>query len=192
MPDAEQPRTITRLWPDDQHGPFRLRISFGAVDGREAVVGVEMWGIEPPSGNWSVLDALPEFGAVNLDDIPDTPILAADIRLRLGAILDAWVAQNLAHASAARKLWGDSANLQKFQGRFEDDRKGRPHLSDDFLRRVETIYNEAVTAGDRRPAVRVQQELGARTASTARSWIRQARRRGFDLPQPSTKADQED
>lgn len=38
--------TQERGWPD-QKGPLRMRLTFGLVDGRPEVVGMELWGVSP-------------------------------------------------------------------------------------------------------------------------------------------------
>jgi len=44
-------------WPDEQTGPYTLRLFFDEVDGRPACVGLEIWGVTPetaavPEGDW--------------------------------------------------------------------------------------------------------------------------------------------
>lgn len=58
-------------------------------------------------------------------------------------------------------------------------------ISDEFLEKVTASYNAAVKEGDRKPALRVQEELGALVPETARGWIRQARKRGFPVAAPN-------
>jgi hypothetical protein len=171
-----EPRQLVRLWPDPENGPLRLSLWFGRVDGRPAVVGVEMWGIEPPQG-WPLTT-----------DLPDSAIRAEDVRLPLGKMLDGWTELNYRYARASLALWGDlpghKETVRTFEQRIGSKRVGRPRLSDDFLEKVTATYNAAVREGDRRPALRVQEELGAAVAETARGWIRQARERGFPVAAP--------
>jgi hypothetical protein len=184
MEPPEQPRQIERLWPDAEHGPFRLRLWFGRVNGRPAVVGVEMWGVLPEEAPWVTL--LPDSPDTPMKaDLPAAPILAEDIRLPLGALRDDWTEMHLAFARAARKLYseapGTKVKVRRIEERFERKHTGRPRLSDEFLSRVTAIYNAAVSEGDRRPAKRLIKELGPAAPETARGWIRQARQRGLPV-----------
>lgn len=186
-----QPSPIVRLWPDSETGPFRLRLWFGRVDDRPAVVGVEMWGVHPVGAPWP--------GPVGMEPA-DSPIRAEDIRLPLGKLLDAWVERQYRYARASLTLWGDvpgqAERVEKFtaplDGHSTERRVGRPALSDEMLSQVVEVYNAAVRRGDRQPAVRVFEELGptygAAVPETARGWVRQARRRWPDRVLPPTKA----
>lgn len=191
----QQPQSVPGAWPDPQTGPFRLRLWFGTVDEKPAVVGVEMWGVDP------VRETPPWFIDV---DLPDVPIGAEDIRLPLGRLRDDWVDKQRSYARASRALWGDvppelrlpqevhEAAVQRFERRLgAPKRVGRPPLSDELLGRVTAIYNEAVTSGDRKPALRVKTDLekaGLARADTptktVRGWIGQARKRGFPVVAP--------
>jgi len=127
-----------------------------------------------------------------LPKTPATVIGAEDIRLPLGRLLDAWVELHLSTARAARKLYedvpGQEAKVQAVEARFSTPRSGRQRLTDEFLQQVTDVYNAAVGEGDRRPALRVVAVLGPAPPETARGWIRQARKRGFDVaPQPNVK-----
>ncbi len=174
---------LVRLWPDSELGPFRLRVWFDHVNGRPAVVGVEMWGVGPVSSPWEL--PLPET--------PATVIGAEDIRLPLGRLLDAWVELHLSTARAARKLYEDvpdqEAKVRAVEARFASPRpSGRKRLTDEFLQRVTEVYNAAISEGDRAPGLRVVEVLGPAAPDTARGWVRQARERGFDVvPPPNVK-----
>lgn len=184
--DQDAPRQVVRLWPDPQNGPLRVRVWFGRVQGRPAVVGVEMWGVEP-------IQAAMPLDSATLDD---SPIRAEDIRLPLGKWLDAWTEMQYRYARASRELWGDipghEDRVSKFEARIGDKRLGRPALSDEMLSRVTEVYNAAVKDGDRRPAMRVFEVLGAdfgaSVPETARGWVRQARKRGFPVMDVVRKA----
>lgn len=174
------------LWPDETTGPLRLRVWFGRVDGRRVIVGLELWGadVEPRPSRF-----VPE-------NPPVAPILAADVRLPLGRLLDARVEYEQAMVRASRALYSDVPGHEETVRRFEErlglgtQRVGRPRLSDEFLEQVTTVYNAAVADGERKPAMRVLHELGPLTGTTvpetARGWIRQARKRGFPVAAPTT------
>jgi hypothetical protein len=178
----ERPQSVSYLWPDPETGPLRLRVWFGSVNGRRSVVGVELWGMDLP----------PLPGSLGT---PEAPIRAEDVRIPLGRLLDAQVESELAMARASRALWSDVPGHEETVRRFEEhrgaERVGRPRLADDFLEQVTALYNQAVADGERKPAMRVLDELGPLTGTTvpetARGWIRQARKRGFPVAAPTVR-----
>jgi len=179
---GDRPEYQWRAWPDPVTGPFRLRLWIGRVDGRSAVVGVELWGVDP-----KLVDK-PAW-PTELDDLPDAAIRAADVRVPLGRFLDGWIDHRRAFARASREWFaeipGHEETVRAFEERLQPRRPaGRPRLSDEHLGLVTAVYNAAVTEGDRAPAYRVMEELGARTVETARGWVRQARKRGFPVEPP--------
>ncbi len=166
---TDQP-DIKPLWPDPDVGPLRASVWFGRVDDRPAVVRVEL-------------------SAMDLDR--PAAIHAADVRLPLGRWLDAHVAMTRARGRASRQLYKHVPGHDKTVDAFEEQagvaaikNVGHPReRTDTFYREVAAIYNAAAADGDRSPAVRVEEQLGAGYASaTARSWIRDARKRGFIAP----------
>jgi hypothetical protein len=184
---AEQPTWVAKLWPDPEHGPFRLRYWIRRIDGRPVVVGVEMWGVDPVGKSWT--DGLPDWAQKAHAELPEVPVGAQDVRLPLGKFLDDWVKEQNRYAGAARQLWGElpgyEERVQRFAESIGEKRRGRPRLSEAFLQRVTDTYNEAVRAGSRKPNVAVQRTLAAETLPTARGWVSEARKRGFPvLPPP--------
>ncbi len=118
MSDQDAPTDVEGLWPDRVTGPYRLRVWFGRVGGRPAVVGLELWGVEPQDRPWGAagMTAGEEYAMVDgrltqvaPEDrrksaevkLPDTAIRADDVRLPLGAMLDEHVAWEAALAKAA-------------------------------------------------------------------------------------------
>jgi hypothetical protein len=165
---STNPWQVEGLYPDPRVGPFRLRLAFGQVRGRTVITAVELRGVAPEIP-WPT----------EIPELPDAAIQAADIRLPLGKLLDEWTARNAALARASRSLWpGNEANVQSFEQQAGVKHRGRPRLTNEFLRQVAAIYNAAVADGDRAPAMRVYKELSATTPNTARGWIRKARQRG--------------
>lgn len=163
---------VERLWPDPHTGPFRLRLKFGQVAGREAITAVELRGVAPEKP-WPT-----EF-----PELPDAAVQAEDIRLPLGALLDAQRMLHGSRARAARALWPENeANVQQYEQQHDVKPRGRPRTSEAFLRQVADLYREAEVSGDRAPALLIAGELNARTVNTARGWIRQARKRGLLAP----------
>ena len=191
VPPPDQPWQL--LWPDLETGPFRLRLWFDRVNDVVGVVGVEMWGVEPRSGDWSVSE-----------ELPSVAIRAEDIHLRLGELRDWWTQMQAAWPRAARAAWEalpeelrkprdvHEAAVREFERRVssKERRPGRPFLTDEHLTRVTEIYNAEVEAGGRRPTQRVADELNARTYKTAQGWVSVARKRGYPvLPVPQKRAE---
>jgi hypothetical protein len=167
-------------WPNPVDGPYALRYWVGRVDGRPSIVGIELWGVEPRQGGWKLggdldLDQdgrpMPE---VDFTPQVDTAITAQAVRIPVGDLLDAATAQMRSYARASRKLYGSRPELDRYEAKLGG---GRQRLSDGFLQRVADVYLAAVRVRERSPAAAVKEQLGAPTASTARSWVHQARTR---------------
>lgn len=199
VPPPDQPWPL--LWPDPESGPFRVRLWFDRVNGMQSVVGVEMWGIEPRAGDWTMGDGL-----------PDTGIRSEDVRLPLGELRDWWIAMQLARPRAAEAAWEalpedqrkpravHEAAVAEFEEHVRSEaprRAGRPFLSDEQLQRVTEVYNDEIKKGGRRPTKRVFDELGAEFGAgvykTAAGWVSVARKRGYPVlppPQKPTKTEE--
>ena len=197
-----RPLPVERRYPDPLRGPYRLRLWVAVVHGRPAIVGVEMWGVEPQSTVWldwsvratagSPQDDMGSFVPSNIPALSPTAITASAIRLPLGAFIDGWVASNRALGRAALKVGGDPARVSAYLAALKDSKRGRPRLPDDLLRLVATMYATAIAAGDRAPARAVERDLKKRykidpKATTVRSWIKAARDRGFLVDEIGTR-----
>jgi len=192
-----QPALVERRWPDAVTGPFSLRVWIGYPRGAPEIVGVEMWGVEPvplawhsdeePSPREAREDVLPALPA-----LADTPVKAADIRVHLGGLLEAWIALhgNLAAGQA------DTPQRRAFrQGLRAQPKRRQPDLRDlrpsdpEFLQEVALVYRSAVEAGDRRPNKAVEEWAATvgkhASAPTVRSWVHMARR--AELLPPTTQ-----
>lgn len=164
-----------------------LRVWIDTVNERPAIVGVELWGIEPQEFMWPEPFDKP---------LTEAPVRAADVRLPLGEFLDSYVKMHLGFATAGRKLWGErpgvEEKIQRFEAKFKTEpHGGRQRLTDEFLTMVAEVYLKAVRSGDRKPAVAVRKALEAvgrpTSESNARTWIHQARKR---LPELFTEEDE--
>jgi len=183
------------LWPSPTTGPYRVRLTFGRIDGRPVVVGVEMWGVQPPANpeawhDFSIRAAASDgtdnpFRFAEVPPLPDVAVSAAAIRLPLGALLDGWVENNQAFGRALVASGADAdavgAVMEQYDG---PKKKGAAPLPAALLENVARYYTEAVAAGDRAPSKAVVRRFKADekrivNAATARSWIAAARRRGF-------------
>ena len=93
----------------------------------------------------------------------------------LGRWLDAHVAMTRASRQLYKHVPGHdkTVDAEEQAGVAAIKNVGRPReRTDTFYREVAAIYNAAAADGDRSPAVRVEEQLGAGYASaTARSWI---------------------
>lgn len=184
MSDQGRPVSAEGRWPDPHTGPFRLRLWFGHVAGRSAVVGVELWGTTPQHRPWMEYEP----------QLPDAPIRAADARLPLGAFLDQHVDMQQALAKAALKpefldkvaaTWPSPADLgpvigpiveaqrkaalaeasdaaKSVLGAPHPRRRGRKPLADADLKLAAQLYQDAWARGDRAPAKAVAHELQRR------------------------------
>jgi hypothetical protein len=185
-------------WPDIEKGPYRVRIWVDDVSGRQAVVGVEMWGVAPKSQVWDEKRVQPSEAATSIFGarfepyaLPETPITAAAIRLPLGKLLDEYVATFKTMGQAILQMEGADADaVAALLKRFEPPRGkgGRPRLTNEKLELIAARYREAEEAGVRAPARYVTNYLQRlyqdRTLNhdTVRSWIKTARDRGLLPP----------
>lgn len=131
-------------WPD-QDGPWVLRLTFGPIDGRYEVVGVELWAVDPTQVdvlNWPALRLKPELAAIHTDTI----------RLPLRRLLRDWIAGRLYTAKIAKNAptmpaaWrSDAVEL----GQAVDvRRKGRADAhGDDHWETVAEVYLSKGTRG---------------------------------------------
>ncbi len=171
-----EPSAQILSWPDPQNGPLLVRVWYGTSESRPAVVGVEVWGIEPLERPW------PTEWRGNREP---RRITAANVRLPLGRWLDEWVEAAAGLARASRELYrgkpGHEETVQRFEAELDRKRRGRAPLSEEFLRSVAAEWRGAVSAGSRKPAKVVNERLGPTSDSNARTWIRQARLRMPEL-----------
>lgn len=162
-------------------GPYTLRVWFGYPNGYPAVVGVEMWGVEPVTQPWSAEDELNPR-----DGLSDTAVTAQSIRIRLGELLDGWIAL---HGNAAPKKQPPPEPISVGELKEELAEMVRGVEKALFLREVALVYAAAVNAGNRRPAKAVEEwaadrEGGPFSPSTVRGWIKRAADQGY-LPKSS-------
>jgi len=182
----EAPRPYPMPWPDSSKGPYRLRFWVGRVDGRPAIVGVELWGVDPIVTPWpGGLDEDPPWPSLKPRD---TAVTAAAIRLPLGKLLDFHVEWLRTYARAARRLReqleaageavdpGHEERVKAFEARHSGPRSGRTgrkRMTRDRLEEVAAIYLEAAELGARAPSLAVAEHFGAQRA-TVRTWVRRA------------------
>lgn len=156
---AKRPAPYTMAWPDPDHGPFRLRVWLEQVDGRPAIVGLEMWGREPVSAKWAEMPGLPDAKRIGAGDLRLVP---------LGHILDEATAKPTAEVAV-------------------EPRPSRSRLGDEHYRQVADLYRQIVHAGGREsrsPAVAIAQRFAV-APTTARTWIRRATAAGLLPPATS-------
>ena len=172
------PIPVIRRWPDPVQGPYTLRVWFGHPNGYPTVVGVEMWGVEPVTQPWS------SDGEPSRDGLADTAVTSQAIRIRLGELLDAWIAL---HGNIAQPAPSPEKATREEMSELLDRARGVQQAL--FLRQVALEYDTAVRRGDRRPAKAVEewaagQEGAPFNSSTVRGWIKRAADQGY-LPKTS-------
>jgi hypothetical protein len=169
---------------------YRLWLHYGEVDGHPAIVGVELWGVEPQPRPWPHQDDPHVVEVQGWDTLPDQPVTADALRgLLLGAALNAHVAYQHALARAAVNLGTDAEVAAAYAARFGPPKRGRPPLTDEFLRLVADAYTEAAlrpSGGDTR--YRLSRVLRQPVSpSTVRRWVKVARERALLDPAPARK-----
>jgi hypothetical protein len=135
--------------------------------------------------------------------LDDTPILAEDVRLRLGELLRDWKEPNVSLAQSSKGLAGHGSEQHEAADAYlaamnvEVPRGGKRRLPPDFWAKVATVYLAAVTDGNRRPSLAVKEWGDSNgnpiSASGARAWVRRAAEKGL-LPkgQPGKVRTEED
>lgn len=133
-------------WPDAKTGPWVLRLTYGLVDERPEVVGVEMWGVDPAEielAGWPAFSLKPERTIA---------IHTGGIRLPLRRLLRDWVADRIKRAGNAESApslpagWRSEALAT---GRAVDVRRrgGADAHGDDHWEEVAAVYLAKGTAG---------------------------------------------
>lgn len=186
------PESYQTPWPDPESGPYVLRIWNGFVDGRPAVVGIELWGREPVSLKWDEGSRKKALG----QEVPITSRSVAQLRIpsfvkdRIDRDLRGAELQDAIGATA----WpGPSEEDYDPESQFEATRYvrtvlengrtkvGRPSLGDELLQQVIEVVDRAERSGDRKTNLAVWRwaescNLNV-SKSTARSWVKKARER---------------
>lgn len=184
--DPAAATSVLRLWPDPEHGPYRLRLWLRSVRGRLSIVGAELWGQEPVVADW------PGPWAEMTADLPLAGISAEAGRLKIGELLDDAASVYQGAVMAAGQVWGHvpgqsarGAAVTEHLGLAQPGaRRGRPPRGDEHYAEVAAVYKQAMATGRRAPAVAVADHFSKKLhrevpKSTARSWIRVAADRGL-------------
>lgn len=151
-----------QLYPDPEAGPYLLRLTIEDVDKRLEIVGIEMWGQQPPVG---------EAAPWGIESPADTPqrITSTAIRLPLDKLAMAAL-EGMGHVTshAARPVprGGDT----KSKG-------GRPPRSPEHWNKVAKIYSAALASG-KRPTSTVATQLDV-SKTTAAKWVARCRAQGL-------------
>lgn len=197
---------LTRRWPDQQNGPFVMRLTFDKVKGRATCVGVELWGRTPPARPLlrcpscdaakdpmscpSCGHAEPALDSIDLDAV--TAVTATALRLPLQAIIseEAQHAQVVAdfarrnrHRLKARTVRSADAARRAWE---QGPRIGRPPMyGAEHWERVAGVYLEAARAPGRATPTSAVRDTFAVGKSTAAKWV--AKCRGLGLIPPTTR-----
>lgn len=139
-----------------------------------------MWGVEPVRLAWPEEDIPPE----------PTAIRAADVRVPLGELLDAWSTAHLGLAKATLDLWSDEpgqgSRTEAYVASVTPKRQGgRPRPAPTFYRRCAALNEQAKRRGNRAPNKAVLAAVSDEymehhdvppTLSTVRGWVRKGRK----------------
>jgi hypothetical protein len=161
-------------WQDGLMLPLRFRAT---VDDDRLPYGVEL--------EIKVLDRRPTCAKLTLTQREDgPPVSSRELRsarltlyLAIAATRAAWRIVRLEGGSVAiEPTIGEEIVVQRAE--IEPPRKGRHRLSEDHLRRVARLYQNALAEGKRAPREAIKAEIPASTATIAR-WVQEARKAGF-------------
>ena len=179
-------------WPDPAAGPWALRLTFGVAEGRPAVVGVEIYAVDP-AAIAAAAQGWPKMPSQWFGD--PVPVTTAGIRIPLAERLRLY----LADARRSAEIRRDAATappwltLEEYRaqgertlralGRAPGSRGRPPVLTLEHFQAVADVYSAASRAG-RSPVKAVAQEFKV-PHSTAAHWVERARKR-FGLLPPTT------
>lgn len=170
-------------YPSTEERPWALRLTYGLVGGVPAVVGVEMYAVEPKEIREAVT-GWPDF--MRGVPKPAHPITAVGIRLPLGRLLSEYVNRRRrtdAILAEAHPMSGIPAALRREASRrlraldatAKAKSPGRPQLYDSaHFKRVASCYERGLPTGTRA----VAEEFNV-SKSAAAKWVARARELGL-------------
>lgn len=199
--------TRERRWPDRKVGPWTLRLTYGVVDGRPGVLGVELYAVDPEriaeaAAGWPKVDVRPARKTRR--------ITTAGMRVPLADLLVEYLSQNqraddlIANADprwleqAAGHLGLSAETMRTVASKRvrvigetrPPRRRGRPPRSADATRTLyeeaARIYNEAL-ASRLAPLDAITEEMHV-GRSTAGKYVARARAAGLLPPTTPGKA----
>lgn len=191
-PTGDLTRSDWQKWPDEQAGPWVVRLYRAEVEGRYEVVGVELWhGVMPHA-----LESATKWHAIRLPG--PSAIKATDLRkLRIGELIAADSANLRAGAQSTRRRAHDDPRAFAKQLGAENAAKalknaerllgppkstGRPrkyglsHFAD-----VAAVYNEADRIPGTWPTKAVKEHFKV-SPSLAAKWVSECRKLGLVKP----------
>lgn len=192
MASVEILGTTEEKWPDKEVGPWALRLTTAIVDDRPAVVGVELYAVDPElirqnAQGWPTL-------AAHLVPRVTERITTAGMRVPLAERLAAYLARTkksdeiIANAAPDQipARWREFARERLASIKHaESARRGRPPLyGREHFERVAAVYNEALRSGAMPPLGAVARAWTV-SESTAAKWVSRCRRT-FGLLPPTT------
>lgn len=160
----DTPTEMELLHPHPQNGPFRLRVWIQSIDGRPAVVGVEMWGVSPVSRIWDK-DRIPEM---------KRSIPAEDVRIGLPDHLKSALAAHDWFGNQSLLWWEDEGQLERVEAlrsAIAVKATGKARLTDEFLREILDLCE---SPANRELSLReIAEQFGA-NYNTFRTWKKRA------------------
>jgi len=151
----------TQRWPDRVNGPWQVEFRFALVSGREVVTSLEV----------SPVDGEPlELTRATLNAMPWRKFVAMARRRRREH--DLLIARLLPRVSERRSAVEDVTKRYR-----NDGKRGRPGLSDEYLRTVASVARSA--AAEHRPIYASIEAECFVSKNTAKKHLQRTRQRGF-------------
>ena len=191
------PHTSKALWPDPEHGPFRLRIYWGMVEGRVECVGFELTSVRNPDMPWDPSYGDPDdpetrrkmqepgdWSVAGWEPNP-TPITTSLLRrLNLAGIVEQtkkWTADFheywlTVHPQKFADITRREEELESLR-RLRGDKGRRGRYGPDHWAAVARTYLRAYEFGE--PPTQAVAEKFSVSKSTAAKWVAKARKLGL-------------
>jgi hypothetical protein len=189
-PTRYLPSSVWALWPDEDEGPFRLRLYWGIVDDRVECVGIELTSVHNPDVEEPFRLSPPEW-----DPTPEAITSSLLRRLNISGIVEqtkAGIADFLEHEMTTRPdRFPDSADLEEQVAQLRRLRnqaapRRRRGYGPDHYAAVAGVYQRAYQRHEP-PTLAVAEEWVV-SKSTAAKWVASARRLGLLGPTQRGKA----
>ncbi len=185
--ETEVLSAVEERWPDPNEGPWTLRLTFGIVRDRPAIVAVEVYAADPEA----IRAAMPKrWPGLALPPLGEAPITSTGIRIPLAEKLAEYVTTRevrdrlISKAPTLPKpIREQAAKRLRTLERSKPEPRGPgrpPQYGDEHFEKVAAIYTAALRLGDP-PTLAVAEDFVV-SKSTAAKWIARAREKGL-LPE---------
>jgi hypothetical protein len=171
---------------------YRVRVGYGHIGTRPAIVAIELWGIEPVQRPWPHQPFVAGEGAWEAwealsDQQVDTKALR---KLPLGALLGRYIAQQHNRARRWQRRGIDPNVIAAYEEQFPTPKpgRGRRPKSDESLQVVADAYLRAKATRGMTIHYAVERAVGHRVKpGTVQRWVTMARDRGLLDPAPARR-----